>query len=78
METPVEEHGMDLTKVSVVRSAKGVDMLCVDDYLYHFDRIGRNNTYRWLCNRRKDKATPCKSRICTVLPDPLDKTRHGR
>nr|XP_016939594.2 uncharacterized protein LOC108017130 isoform X1 [Drosophila suzukii] len=76
METPVEEHGMDLTKVSVVRSAKGVDMLCVDDYLYHFDRIGRNNTYRWLCNRRKDKATPCKSRICTVLPDPLDKTRH--
>ncbi|XP_016954203.1 uncharacterized protein LOC108027315 isoform X1 [Drosophila biarmipes] len=76
METPVEEHGMDLNKVSVVRSAKGVDMLCVDDYLYHFDRIGRNNTYRWLCNRRKDKATPCKSRICTVLPDPLDKTRH--
>ncbi|KAH8344065.1 hypothetical protein KR084_003868 [Drosophila pseudotakahashii] len=76
METPVEEHGMDLSKVSVVRSAKGVDMLCVDDYLYHFDRIGRNNTYRWLCNRRKDKATPCKSRICTLLPDPLDKTRH--
>ncbi|EDX11952.1 uncharacterized protein LOC6727052 isoform X1 [Drosophila simulans] len=76
METPVEEHGMDLSKVSVVRSAKGVDMLCVDDYLYHFDRIGRNNTYRWLCNRRKDKSTPCKSRICTMLPDPLDKTRH--
>ncbi|KAH8376365.1 hypothetical protein KR200_008896 [Drosophila serrata] len=76
METPVEEHGMDLSKVSVVRSAKGVDMLCVDDYLYHFDRIGKNNTYRWLCNRRKDKSTPCKSRICTLLPNPMDKTRH--
>ncbi|XP_022218260.1 uncharacterized protein LOC111071301 [Drosophila obscura] len=70
------DHGMDLTKVSVVRSAKGVDMLCVDDYLYHFDRIGKNNTYRWLCNRRKDKTTPCKSRICTVLANGLDKTRH--
>ncbi|XP_017142246.1 uncharacterized protein LOC108155740 isoform X1 [Drosophila miranda] len=70
------DHGMDLSKVSVVRSAKGVDMLCVDDYLYHFDRIGKNNTYRWLCNRRKDKTTPCKSRICTILPNGLDKTKH--
>ncbi|KAH8369183.1 hypothetical protein KR009_003624 [Drosophila setifemur] len=76
METKFEDHGMDLSKVSVVRSAKGVDMLCVDDYLYHFDRIGKNNTYRWLCNRRKDKSTPCKSRICTILPNPLDKSVH--
>ncbi|TDG52474.1 hypothetical protein AWZ03_001304 [Drosophila navojoa] len=67
---------MDLSKVYVVRSAKGVDMLCVDDYLYHFDRIGKNNTYRWLCNRRKDKVTPCRSRISTIVPDPTDKSKH--
>ncbi|KAH8278613.1 hypothetical protein KR018_006014 [Drosophila ironensis] len=72
----IQDNDMDLSKVSVVRSAKGVDMLCVDDYLYHFDRIGKDNTYRWLCNRRKDKATPCKSRICTVLPNPMDKSQH--
>ncbi|SPP86436.1 uncharacterized protein LOC117588487 [Drosophila guanche] len=76
MEEGCGDHGMDLSKVSVVRSAKGVDMLCVDDYLYHFDCIGKNNTYRWLCNRRKDKISPCKSRICTILPNGLDKTRH--
>ncbi|KAH8250340.1 hypothetical protein KR026_011092 [Drosophila bipectinata] len=72
----LEDHGMDVTKVSVVRSAKGVDMLCVDDYLYHFDRIGKDKTYRWLCNRRKDRSTPCKSRICTILPNPMNKQDH--
>ncbi|XP_068152064.1 uncharacterized protein gfzf isoform X1 [Drosophila tropicalis] len=72
----IQSYGMDLSKVSVVRSAKGVDMLCVDNFLYHFDRIGKNNSYRWLCNRRKDKHTPCKSRICTLLPNPIDKGRH--
>ncbi|XP_062123930.1 uncharacterized protein LOC133837260 isoform X1 [Drosophila sulfurigaster albostrigata] len=72
----MDEHDMDLTKVYVVRSAKGVDMLCVDDYLYHFDRIGKNNTYRWLCNRRKDKVTPCRSRISTIVPNSQDKTTH--
>lgn len=71
-----EHHDMDFFKVCVVRSAKGVDMLCVDDYLYHFDRIGKNNTYRWLCNRRKDKVTPCRSRISTIVPDVADKTTH--
>ncbi|KAL7728894.1 hypothetical protein ACLKA6_004233 [Drosophila palustris] len=71
-----EHHDMDLSKVYVVRSAKGVDMLCVDDYLYHFDRIGKNNTYRWLCNRRKDKVTPCRSRISTIVPDAADKATH--
>ncbi|EDV92883.1 GH18587 [Drosophila grimshawi] len=71
-----KQSDMDLTKVYVVRSAKGVDMLCVDDYLYHFDRIGKNNTYRWLCNRRKDKVTPCRSRISTMMPDSMDKTTH--
>ncbi|KAM8706717.1 hypothetical protein ACLKA7_010907 [Drosophila subpalustris] len=71
-----EHHDMDLSKVYVVRSAKGVDMLCVDDYLYHFDRIGKNNTYRWLCNRRKDKVTPCRSRISTIVPDATDKATH--
>ncbi|EDW68176.1 uncharacterized protein Dvir_GJ22689, isoform A [Drosophila virilis] len=71
-----EQTDMDLSKVYVVRSAKGVDMLCVDDYLYHFDRIGKNNTYRWLCNRRKDKVTPCRSRISTIVPNTMDKTTH--
>lgn len=72
----MEEHDMDLSKVYVVRSAKGVDMLCVDDYLYHFDRIGKNNTYRWLCNRRKDKVMPCRSRISTIMPNAMDKGTH--
>ncbi|ALC46666.1 gfzf [Drosophila busckii] len=72
----MEDHDMDLTKVNVVRSAKGVDMLCVDDYLYHFDRIAKNNTYRWLCNRRKDKIAPCRSRIATMIPDAANKSQH--
>ncbi|XP_050332862.1 uncharacterized protein LOC126761025 isoform X1 [Bactrocera neohumeralis] len=65
---------MDISQVQMVRSAKGVDMLCVDNFLYHFVDRG-NKRCRWVCNRLKSKYQPCRSRIATVIVEG-DESQH--
>ncbi|XP_054726318.1 uncharacterized protein LOC129236127 isoform X1 [Anastrepha obliqua] len=65
---------MDTSQVQMVRSAKGIDMLCVDNFLYHFVDRG-NKRCRWVCNRLKSKYQPCRSRIATVIIDG-DESQH--
>ncbi|XP_012161947.1 uncharacterized protein LOC101461418 isoform X2 [Ceratitis capitata] len=65
---------MDISQVQMVRSAKGVDMLCVDGYLYHFVDRG-NKRCRWVCNKLKSKYHTCRSRIATVIVAG-DETQH--
>ncbi|XP_011197016.1 uncharacterized protein Gst1_1 isoform X1 [Zeugodacus cucurbitae] len=65
---------MDISHVQMVRSAKGIDMLCVDNFLYHFVDRG-NKRCRWVCNRLKNKYQPCRSRIATVIIEG-DESQH--
>lgn len=65
---------MDISQVQMVRSAKGIDMLCVDNFLYHFVDRG-NKRCRWVCNRLKSKYQPCRSRIATVIVEG-DESQH--
>ncbi|XP_036343176.1 uncharacterized protein LOC118752392 isoform X1 [Rhagoletis pomonella] len=60
---------MDISQVQMVRSAKDVDMLCVDNFLYHFVDRGKKQKCRWVCNKLKSKYQPCRSRIATVIVD---------
>ena len=54
-----------MSVLKVTKSNKGKDMLCIDGFLFHFERKTMQGTQNWSCAKRK--TYKCKSRVVTTL-----------
>lgn len=61
---------LDITKIRTLPSARGNKLLCIDDFLYHYDSKSTHESRSyWTCIHRRDKVYNCKARITTEITE---------